>query len=270
MHLWVCVSITDHMKLSLQEYYLFVCVDETSLLPLWLEELQQHGICVQPLRYRLGHLTNRQQYKHYITSGDHHRPVTFHLCLLTEMLTGRLQGKRNKIYNRHGSMYLHNSSLDTSLLRFNISINEHKRMKYKFIFERHSCFLNLGSIPFTWADANTLKLPPYFPPKTSNVHSKCLNAPYLKIVHAVRERDDEAGVVVDGLVTENDVHSVVEVPEIVLGRRQLAAVVLWVVPLRRKMDKLRYRMCSVDRRGQRRQQEGRVGRQRGDRCGERM
>lgn len=34
----------------------------------------------------------------------------------------------------------------------------------------------------------------------------------------------------DGLVTENDIHSVVEVPEIVLGGRQLTAVVLWVVP----------------------------------------
>lgn len=34
----------------------------------------------------------------------------------------------------------------------------------------------------------------------------------------------------DGLVTENDVHPVVEIPEVVLGRRQLAAVVLWVVP----------------------------------------
>lgn len=34
----------------------------------------------------------------------------------------------------------------------------------------------------------------------------------------------------DGLVTEYDVHAVVEIPEIVLGRGQLAAVVLWVVP----------------------------------------
>lgn len=34
----------------------------------------------------------------------------------------------------------------------------------------------------------------------------------------------------DGLVTEYDIHAVVEIPEIVLGRRQLAAVVLWVVP----------------------------------------
>lgn len=53
---------------------------------------------------------------------------------------------------------------------------------------------------------------------------------YLKIVHAVGERDHEARVVVDGLVTEDDVHAVVEVPEVVLGRRQLAVVVLWVVP----------------------------------------
>lgn len=34
----------------------------------------------------------------------------------------------------------------------------------------------------------------------------------------------------DGLVTENDVHAVVQIAEIVLGRGQLAAVVLWVVP----------------------------------------
>lgn len=53
---------------------------------------------------------------------------------------------------------------------------------------------------------------------------------YLKIVHAVRERDHKSRVIVDGLVTENDVHSVVEIPEIVLGRRKLTAVVLWVIP----------------------------------------
>lgn len=34
----------------------------------------------------------------------------------------------------------------------------------------------------------------------------------------------------DGLVAENDVYAVVEIPKIVLGCRQLAAVVLWVVP----------------------------------------
>lgn len=60
----------------------------------------------------------------------------------------------------------------------------------------------------------------------------------------------------DGLVTENDIHSVVEVPEIVLGGRQLTAVVLWVVPAgleeekkeEKKKDKFRDRMCSVGRR----------------------
>lgn len=75
------------------------------------------------------------------------------------------------------------------------------------------------------------------------------NSPHLKIVHAVGKRDHKAGVVVDGLVTENDVHTVVEIPEIVLGRGQLAAVVLWVVPARREsgtMDQLRYRMCTDD------------------------
>lgn len=53
---------------------------------------------------------------------------------------------------------------------------------------------------------------------------------HLKIVHAVGKRDHKARVVVDGLVAEDDVHAVVEIPEIVLGRGQLAAVVLWVVP----------------------------------------
>lgn len=53
---------------------------------------------------------------------------------------------------------------------------------------------------------------------------------HLKIVHAVGKRDHKARVVVDGLITEDDVHAVVEIPEIVLGRGQLAAVVLWVVP----------------------------------------
>lgn len=75
------------------------------------------------------------------------------------------------------------------------------------------------------------------------------NSPHLKIVHAVGKRDHKAGVVVDGLVTENDVHAVVEIPEIVLGRGQLAAVVLWVVPARREsrtIDQLRYRMCTDD------------------------
>lgn len=54
---------------------------------------------------------------------------------------------------------------------------------------------------------------------------------YLKIVHAVRERDHKARVVVNGLVTENDINSVVKIPEIVLGCGQFTAVVLWVVPV---------------------------------------
>lgn len=61
----------------------------------------------------------------------------------------------------------------------------------------------------------------------------------------------------DGLVTEYDIHTVVEIPEIVLGRRQLTAVILWVVPERmeegRTMDQLRHKMCSVDRWEQKRQ-----------------
>lgn len=52
---------------------------------------------------------------------------------------------------------------------------------------------------------------------------------YLKIVHAVGERDHEARVVVDGLVTKNDVNPVVEIPEVVFCCRQLAIVILWVV-----------------------------------------
>ena len=60
---------------------------------------------------------------------------------------------------------------------------------------------------------------------------KYWDGPYLKIVHAVRQCDHEARVVVDGLVTENDVHPMVQIPEIVLGCRQLAAVVLGVVPV---------------------------------------
>lgn len=70
--------------------------------------------------------------------------------------------------------------------------------------------------------------------KRSPLNSGSMNQaeqPHLKIVHAVRERDHEAGVVVDGLVTENDINSVVQIPEIVLCRGQLAAVVLWVVPV---------------------------------------
>lgn len=57
-----------------------------------------------------------------------------------------------------------------------------------------------------------------------------LNGSYLKVVHAVGQRHHEPGVIVDGLVTENDIHAVVEIPEIVLGCRQLTAVVLWVIP----------------------------------------
>lgn len=53
---------------------------------------------------------------------------------------------------------------------------------------------------------------------------------YLEVVHAVGERDHEAGVVVDGLVTEDHVHAVVQVTEVVLGCGQLTAVVLRVVP----------------------------------------
>lgn len=54
----------------------------------------------------------------------------------------------------------------------------------------------------------------------------------------------------DGLVAENDVHPVVEIPEVVLGRRQLAAVVLWVVPVvleKGWKDSLRYGLCCNDR-----------------------
>lgn len=54
---------------------------------------------------------------------------------------------------------------------------------------------------------------------------------YLKVVHAVRERDHKARVIVDGLVTENDINSMVKIPEIVLCCGQLTAVVLWVVPV---------------------------------------
>lgn len=66
--------------------------------------------------------------------------------------------------------------------------------------------------------------------QTSDIHCKHRKGPYLKIIHAVGERDHKARVVVDGLVTENDIHAVVEIPEIVLSCRQLAAVVFWVVP----------------------------------------
>lgn len=68
-------------------------------------------------------------------------------------------------------------------------------------------------------------------PQTSGFHCKHRKRPYLKIVHAVRECDHKARVVVDGLVTENDIHPVVEIPEIVLSCWQLTAVVLWVVPV---------------------------------------
>lgn len=53
----------------------------------------------------------------------------------------------------------------------------------------------------------------------------------------------------DGLVAENDVHPVVEIPEVVLGRRQLAAVVLWVIPVvleKGWKDSLRYGLCCND------------------------
>lgn len=66
-------------------------------------------------------------------------------------------------------------------------------------------------------------------PKTTNITQR-FNGPHLEIVHAVRKRDHKARVIVDGLVTENDIHTVVEIPEIVLGCRQLAAVILWVIP----------------------------------------
>lgn len=66
-------------------------------------------------------------------------------------------------------------------------------------------------------------------PKTTNITGS-FNGPHLEIVHAVRKRDHKARVVVDGLVTENDINTVVEIPEIVLGCRQLAAVILWVIP----------------------------------------
>lgn len=57
-----------------------------------------------------------------------------------------------------------------------------------------------------------------------------LNGSYLKVVHAVRQRHHKPGVIVDGLVAENDIYAVVEIPEIVLGCRQLTAVILWVIP----------------------------------------
>lgn len=57
---------------------------------------------------------------------------------------------------------------------------------------------------------------------------------YLEIVHSVGQRDDKTGVVGDRLVAEDDVHAVIEVPEVLLRRRELAVVVLWVVPANAK------------------------------------
>lgn len=56
-----------------------VLVYETSLLPLRLEELQQHWICVQPLRYRLGHLENKTR------TIEHSRTAIMCLTLLSHI-----------------------------------------------------------------------------------------------------------------------------------------------------------------------------------------
>lgn len=76
-----------------------------------------------------------------------------------------------------------------------------------------------------------------------------MNGSYLKVVHAVRQRHHEPGVVVDGLVAENDIYAVVEIPEIVLGCRQLTAVILWVIPEHMKerwmKDELRWIPASA-------------------------
>jgi hypothetical protein len=45
----VCTRVILHAGVEAGVY-------ETGPLPLGLEELQQHGVCVQPLGHRLGHL----------------------------------------------------------------------------------------------------------------------------------------------------------------------------------------------------------------------
>lgn len=86
---------------------------------------------------------------------------------------------------------------------------------------------------------------------------------YLKVVHAVGECDHKAGVVVYGLIAEDDVHPVVEIPEIILGRRQLTAVILWVVPVGREGIKER-RGRSEDGGKEACREMGVGGRKRGD------
>lgn len=54
----------------------------------------------------------------------------------------------------------------------------------------------------------------------------------LEVVHSVGQCHDEAWVVVDGFVAEDDVHAVVQVSEVVFRRRQLTGVIFWVVPVK--------------------------------------
>lgn len=55
---------------------------------------------------------------------------------------------------------------------------------------------------------------------------------HLKVVHSVGQRNDEARVVVDGFVTEDNVHAVIQVSKVVLCRGQLTGVIFWVVPVK--------------------------------------
>lgn len=54
---------------------------------------------------------------------------------------------------------------------------------------------------------------------------------YLKIIHSVGQRDNEAGVIGDGFVAEDDIDAVVQVSEVLFCGGKFTVVILGVIPV---------------------------------------
>lgn len=54
----------------------------------------------------------------------------------------------------------------------------------------------------------------------------------LKVIHPIGQSNNKAWVIGDGFITENDIHTVIEVSEVFLSCRELAVIIFWVIPTR--------------------------------------
>lgn len=60
--------------------------------------------------------------------------------------------------------------------------------------------------------------------------------PYLEVVHPVWKRHNEAWIVVNGFVTEDDIDAMVQVSEVIFRSQQITCIILGVIPGKRSTD----------------------------------